>query len=328
MKMSRRSFVARSVAVAGAAALQQVASGNGAKSRAHAAPQRPPRQAEKLTAYQLGPHIWFRWANVVLTSYRAHPTQKYPYLYPLTGPASGLSLTTETSLPYPHHRSLIFACDRVNGANYWQAGLDAGQIISDGPQLGEVTDTTAVLTDSCQWKPDPDRTVMRDRRTVTVCVPDDHLRLIDFDITWTAVEDVTIPQTNHSLFAIRAAGDIVPWGGGTLVNSKGQSGEKATFGQTAEWATFFGVRRLPDGQPVRDDLFEGIALFDHPENPWAPTPWFTRDYGFLSPTPLFFRDKPWQLKAGQSVRLRYRVVLYAGTPESVGLDKLFRQWVG
>ncbi len=39
----------------------------------------------------------------------------------------------------------------------------------------------------------------------------------------------------HSLFALRAARDITPWGSGTLVNSNGEEGEKATFGQSAAW---------------------------------------------------------------------------------------------
>ena len=61
------------------------------------AQQQPPAGAENLTHYQIGPHIWLRWNNEPLTCYRAHPTQKYPYFYPLTGPLSGLSLTSESA---------------------------------------------------------------------------------------------------------------------------------------------------------------------------------------------------------------------------------------
>ena len=52
--------------------------------------------SEELTQYQLGPHIWLRWHNEVLLSYRAHPTQKYPYFFPFGGPVSGLPLTTDS----------------------------------------------------------------------------------------------------------------------------------------------------------------------------------------------------------------------------------------
>jgi len=283
--------------------------------------------ADRLTAYQVGPHIWVRWANRLLTSYRAHPTQKYPYLYPLTGPLSGLSLTTETSLPYPHHRSLLFACDRVNGANFWQGGLESGQIISSGPKLGETAARSVELSDRCEWRAGSKSVVMRDRRRIVITVAHDRLRLIDFDIRWEAAQDVAVPRTNHSLFALRAAPDMTPWRGGTLLNSEGAAGEKATFGKPADWCTYFGRRRPPGSRPFADQIVEGIALFDHPENPWAPTPWFTRDYGFISPTPLYFRDTPWRLSAGQAIRLRYRVVLYAGTAEQADLPTLFQKWV-
>jgi hypothetical protein len=73
-------------------------------------------------------------------------------------------------------------------------------------------------------------------------------------------------------------------------------------------------------------VVEGVALFNHPLNPWKPCPWFTRDYGFISPNPLHFAAKPWQLAAGKSVQLRYRVVAYAGTPTDAGLEGIYKAW--
>ena len=281
---------------------------------------KPEPGADKLTAYQDGPQVWVRWANALLTSYRAHATQKYPYLYPLTGPKSGLSLTTETSVPYPHHRSMLFACDRVNGGNYWQDPVPRGQIVSVGLKLGKSTPESAEILDRCEWRKPGEPAVMTDQRRILIQVINPGLRLIDAEIEWTAVQDVTVQKTNHSLLSIRAAADITPWAGGTLLSSEGQSGEKATFGKPAAWCCYFGKRAGPAG------VVEGIALLDHPKNPWAPTPWFTRDYGFISPTPFNFIEKPWQLAAGKSVQLRYRVVLFAGDPKQAGLAKLYRDW--
>jgi len=287
-----------------------------------AAAKRPEPGSEKLSAYQDGPQIWIRWNNALLTSYRAHPTQKYPYLYPLAGPATGLSLTTETSVPYPHHRSMLFACDRVNGGNYWQGPVEQGQIVSLGPKLGECTPQSAEILDRCEWRRPGQAPVMTDQRKLTVRVVDQQRTFLDAEIRWTAAQDVTIQRTNHSLFSIRAAFDIVPLSGGTLLNSEGQKGEKETFGKPAGWCTYYGKRR-----GIAGDVVEGIALFNHPANPWKPCPWFTRDYGFISPTPLNFMDKPWQLPAGKSVELRYRVVLYAGTPDQAMLADLYKAWI-
>jgi hypothetical protein len=275
-----------------------------------------------LTHYQIGPHIWLRWNNEPLLGYRAHPTQKYPYFYPVAGPVSGLPLTAESSLPWPHHRSLFFGCDFVNGGNYWQDELERGQIVSSGPRVVDATERSATIVDACEWR-QPGRPVqMTDERRFAVEVPNDRLRLLDVDITWKATVDVTIQKNNHSLFAVRAAHDIAPSGGGRLVSSEGQEGESQTFGKPARWCAFFGRRTRAREEPV-----EGIALMSHPADPWSPCPWFTRDYGFFSPTPFNWIDKPWRLRAGQSVRIRQRVVAFAGDPDEAGLGALYEAWV-
>ena len=279
--------------------------------------------SEELTHYQLGPHIWLRWHNEPLLGYRAHPTQKYPYFFPVGGPISGLSLTSESSLPWPHHRSLFFGCDFVNGGNYWQDALERGQIVSRGPSVVEPTKTSAVIVDACDWRQPGQPVQMTDERRFTLSVPSPRLRILDVDITWRAAVDVAIQKTNHALFAIRAAHDLTPWGGGRLLTSDGQEGEKQTFGKPARWCAFYGKRTKASGEPV-----EGIALMDHPASPWPKCPWFTRDYGFMSPMPFNWIEQPWRLAAGQSVRIRHRIVAFAGDPQEAGLDRLHREWAG
>jgi hypothetical protein len=304
---------------AGAAAWPMAAAAIG---EAAAGQRRTAPGSEELTHYQIGPHIWVRWHNELLLGYRAHASQKYPYFYPFGGPISGLSLTSESSLPWPHHRSLFFGCDFVNGGNYWQDTLERGQIVSRGPTVAEATKTSAVIADTCDWRQPGQPVQLTDERRFTIAVPNPRLRILDADLTLRAVVDVTIQKTNHALFAVRAAHDVTPWGGGRLLSSEGQEGEKQTFAKPARWMAFFGRRTQARGEPV-----EGIALMDHPQNPWAPCPWFTRDYGFMSPMPFNWIEQPWQLAAGRSVRIRHRVVTFAGDPAQAGLDELHRDWV-
>jgi hypothetical protein len=239
----------------------------------------------------------------------------------VNGPVSGLPLTSETALPYPHHRSLFFGCDRVNGGNYWQEDYDKGQILSSGPKLGRATKESVEILDACDWQKPGGPVVMKDQRRIVIRVGGARLRFIDWAIQWQAVEPVTVQKTNHALFSARVAPDLSPAGGGRLVNAEGDSGEKATFGKKSAWCDCWGKR---EGVPGR--VVEGLAIFDHPQNPWAPTTWFTRDYGFMSPTPMNFLEKPWELEAGRSVTLRYRVVAHAGDPAEAGLASLYRDW--
>jgi len=274
--------------------------------------------AQELTTYQVGPQIWVRCAGRSFTSYRAHPTQKYPYLYPVAGPATGVSLTTESGDPYPHHRSVLFACDHVNGADYWQEGLERGQIVSRGPRITEAKGAKVVFTDTCDWRVAEGPPDFIDERRYSISAPSPALRFIEANITLTAARDVQITRTNHSLFSVRAAPELSPNGGGTLVDAEGRSGEKATFGQKAAWCTYYGERF---------GVTEGIALLDHPENPWSPCTWFTRDYGFISPTPMqWLGDDGMHIAEGDSLRLGYLVVAYQGTPDEADLAGVLERW--
>ena len=160
--MSRRDLLTWSLAAGAAPAVLGLAG------RAAQAQIKPQPGADKLTAYQFGPQIHIRWADDPVTCYRSHPTQKYPYFYPVTGPVSGLSLTTESGSSYPHHRSLLFACDRVNGGNYWQGDVKAGQIISKGPKIGQCTPESAEILDECEWQVPGGPVQMRDQRVFKV----------------------------------------------------------------------------------------------------------------------------------------------------------------
>lgn len=306
-RLSRRRFLQLTVAASAAAS-----------ARVFAANEANPEPA--LTAYQDGPQVWVRHGQQALLGYRAHPTQKYPYAYPIAGPVSGLSLTSESGLPWPHHRSVFFGCDHVNGHNFWQGPVSQGQIVSTGLQLGPVDKTSAEFTDTCEWRLPGQEPVLADERRWRVTIASERVWTLGVSIKLVARQAVQVTKTNHSLFSVRAAADLTPTGGGTLVNSRGQTGEKGTFGQPANWCDFYG-RRGSDG-PI-----EGIALFDHPKNPWSPCPWFTRDYGFMSPTAFFWLGADgWRLEPDQAVALRYLIVAHAGDPKEAELDRQFQEW--
>ena len=62
---------------------------------------------------------------------------------------------------------------------------------------------------------------------------------------------------------------------------------------------------------TRDVITEGIAIIQHPGNCWYPAKWFTRDYGFFSPTPMYWLENDrLQLPKDQPVTLKYRVIVH------------------
>lgn len=281
----------------------------------------PVPEAEGLTSYLKDAQVQLRWNNMPLTAYRAHPSQKYPYFYPLNGLASGTSLTTESALPYPHHRGLWFGCDPVNGGNYWaDNGLESGQIKSERLELGKTAERSVQIFDRCQWHRQGAPSPCSDERKFTVAIHNERVWVIDAEITLAASEDIEIKRAKHSLFAIRAASDISCTYGGTLMNSEGGEGAAGTYGKEARWCGFHGKRAGCPG------VVEGIVVMTHPENPWKPI-WFTREYGHLSPSPFNFLDAPWRLGKGETINLRYRVALHTGTPKDADLDGVYQQWI-
>lgn len=264
-----------------------------------------PLSAAKITAVKVGSKINVTIGNKYFTSYIFSEDEKYPFFYPVNGPVSGGSVTSMRNAVYPHHTSLFFGCDLVNGGNYWQEGLERGRIISVNAQILKQGGDSVVISDECIWSRPGAVSPVKDTRTYIITSPSGFLTRIDVMINMETLMDVTIKKTNHSLFSARMAADLSVTNGGTMINAEGLKGEKETFGKGSPWIDFYGKR---------GNAIEGLAIMQHPSNPWYPSPWFTRDYGFMSQTPMYWpeNDKDTFLKKGTVLTLRYRVLVHSG----------------
>jgi hypothetical protein len=251
----------------------------------------------------------------LFTCYKFDASQKYPYFWPVNGPASGQSITTETSEPYPHHHSLFFGCDQVNGGNYWQESNERGQIISQKPKIVETSGSRVVFTDEGLWKQPGQEPILRDQRRIVITAPSDSLRFIDFQITMEPLTDIRIRKTNHSLFSARVVPELAVTAGGTLVNAEGKTAERDTFNVASPWCDYYGTRA---------GVTEGIAILQHPSDRWYPAKWFTRDYGFFSPTPMnWLEGDQLDIPKGEKLTLTYRVVVHTGDTQKAGIPAIF-----
>ena len=276
-------------------------------------------QGDVVSAVQVGDRIDVVIGKHFFTSYRFYEDEKYPFFFPVNGPVSGSGLTSMRNGIWPHHSSLFFGCDRLNGGNYWQDRLDRGRIVSLGARIIEAKGSRVVIEDECIWKrPDAPSPVI-DRRKITISAPSANLYQLDFEIEMEMLMDVSILKSGHSLFAARVDPDLSVVQGGTLVNAEGKLSEQGTFGVPSPWIDYYGTRKTG---------IEGLALMQHPSNLWFPSPWFTRDYGFISPTPIYFPkdDVGTYFKKGDKVKLRYRVLLHGGTTQEAGIARLFDQY--
>jgi len=278
-----------------------------------------PVSGAKINAVKVGSKINVTIDGNFFTSYIFSEDEKYPFFYPVNGPVSGGSVTSMRNAVYPHHTSLFFGCDQVNGGNYWQEGLERGRIISVNAQILKEGGDSVVITDECIWSRPGALSPVKDTRVFIITAPSATMIQIDAEITMEMLMDVHIRKTNHSLFSARMAADLAVTNGGTMINAEGIKGEKDTFGKRSPWIDYYGKR----GNAV-----EGLTIMQHPSNPWYPSPWFTRDYGFISPTPMYWpeNDKETFMEKGKQLKLRYRVLIHAGTHTDADIAGQFEKY--
>ena len=276
-------------------------------------------QAAKITAVKVGSKISVTIDGKFFTSYIFSSDEKYPFFYPVNGPLSGGSVTSMRNGEYPHHSSLFFGCDQVNGGNYWQEGLERGRIISSNAEILKEGVDTVVISDECIWSRPGAVSPVKDTRKFTITAPSAKIYQLDVEITMVTLMDVHIKKTNHSLFSARMAADLSVKCGGTMINAESETAEKGTFGKNSPWMDYYGKR----GENI-----EGLAILQHPSNPWFPSPWFTRDYGFFSPTPMYWPQQGEEtfLKKGETLLLRYRVLVHGGTTAEAKIAEAFQQY--
>jgi hypothetical protein len=222
--------------------------------------------------------------------------------------AKGKPLTND----HPHHRSLWFGLQKVNGAVVWEetAGKTGSQKHREFVEASGGKEAKIVTTND--WLDKDGKKLCEDTRTIT-CSTDGDNRIIDFDIAIKASEgDVTFGDDKDGLFALRVPDSmrVDAAKGGTYVNSRGQRDEAEAWGKPAEWMDYHGP---VDGENL------GIAILNHPSSYGFPTHWHTRAYGLFAANPFGLQmfDKnnksgEYTLKNGDTLKFRYRVIFHKG----------------
>ncbi|MCW5966042.1 MAG: PmoA family protein [Bryobacterales bacterium] len=259
-----------------------------------------------------------------------------PFLAPIYS-ASGKIVTRRfpmeridgESRDHLHHRGLWFSYNDVNGVRFWEndpsyTRPNLGRIVlrdvkwKDGAESG-------TLSTTMDWRDPQGQTHLVESRDMTVYA-NPTMRVLDFDITLTAAQDVTMGDTKEGAFAIRLAENFTERQGGQIVNAEGLKGMVKVWGKRSKWVDYSSE---VEGEKL------GVAIFDHPQNANHPTYWHTRDYGLFSLNPLgqgaFDPDVDeniTKLAKGQSIRLRFRVVIHPGDAETAKVAELYERFVG
>jgi len=250
-----------------------------------------------------------------------------PILWPIIGP-TGQAMTRSWPLgeaptekrDHPHHRSFWFTHGDVNGVDFWMEEATPtkkpGTTVHQSFELvrsGTATEPARLVTKNL-WQDPNGKTVCSDTRELTFG-GDDAARWIDFKITLHADHGpVTFGDTKEGSFGVRVAetAKVEAKLGGKIVTSEGKT-DDAAWGTRAAWVDYHG----PVGEK-KERL--GVAILNHPESFRHPTHWHVRTYGLFAANPFGLHDFEKQpagsgkhiLAAGESLVLRYRVILHQG----------------
>lgn len=254
------------------------------------------------------------------------PGHAKPFFHPVAL-RDGTRLTWNAPPDHPWHHALWFSWKLINGLNYWEedkaTGASQGRTSWEPPQIETRPDFSATLRLALTYAPPGQEPVLREQRTVEISTPTaEGGYQMDWTLTFTALaEQVTLDRTpipgeangvdygGYAGLSVRLARDLVDW---KIVTADGLAG---TEGHRKPSAAM-------DFSGTAGPTAAGIAILDHPANLNAPSPWFIvadpkTPFGYFSPAVVCL--KPHALRRGETIALRYRILVHPGAMDPAAL---------
>lgn len=250
-----------------------------------------------------------------------------PVFYPIISP-NGARINREypmvtgvagESNDHPHHQSLFFTYDEVNGTNFWNPEQTGRRIVQR-----QVTIDGASFTAVLEWRDKDGLLVLEETKRVTFGGGPDVFWL-DHDSTLQATRvPVTMGDTKEGAFGLRVNDTLKEAGGtGRYVNAEGLETEAGVWGKPSRWVALRGA--VKDQAGSRDVT---VAMYAHPASLNAPPYWHARAYGLFAANPFarqgYDPSQPKRLTTlavGDKVRVRLRLAVYSGQVDTARLER-------
>jgi hypothetical protein len=289
-----------------------------------------------------GDHIVITINGEPFTEFYIGKVYPKPFLAPLRS-ANGLIVTRRfpqemvegESRDHPHHRGLFVGYGDVNGVNFWE-NEPSSKTSGDNPSLkgslvlkrlvelkpGKKSGTIQAIF---EWAAPGKGPLLEEDRTMTFYADQD-VRTFDVDLTYTAKAAVKFADTKEGFFAIRLADSMAGKNGGLMTNAEGAQTEKNVWGKKSAWVDYDGT---VDRQKV------GIVIFNNPKNETGVPRWHSRDYGLFAVNPLGLKEFDptaegkggLEMKPGDTLRFRYRVIIHPGDYSKQKIEDLYQDYL-
>ena len=255
-----------------------------------------------------------------------------PVFYPLLSP-NGARVNREypmvekvpgESADHPHHQSLFFTYDEVNGTNFWNPERTGRRI-----QQRDVRVEGPALVARLDWKDKDGRVVLDETKRVTFGGESDAFWL-DHQSTLLAPNvAVSMGDTKEGAFGLRLNDTLKELGGsGRYLNAEGLETAAKVWGKTSPWVAIRGA--VTDAAGSKDVT---VAIFAHPSGLNHPPYWHARDYGLFAANPFARKgydpsaaERITRLAVGERLNARFRVTVYSGRVDKSRLDRDFQRY--
>jgi hypothetical protein len=254
------------------------------------------------------------------------PGSTITFFHPVA-PVGGPTLTWLSPKDHPYHFALFFCWKYLNGVNYWEEVPD-GVTRWSNVRVDTRPDFSALIAMDLQYRPQKAiRDVLTEQRTIRISPPSaDGSYFMDWRLDFTAGNEAVVmdrtppdsapdgnPRGGYAGLSIRLARELAD----PVIAATGDTGAlaKNRYGFAASAADFSGEF---------DGAAAGVAFFDHPENPRAPTRWYgitDRSVPFWFLNASLLQLEPLTLEAGRKLALRYRVFIHPGRWDAARLGK-------
>jgi hypothetical protein len=285
----------------------------------------PAAAGRQLCILQEDGAVAVKQGDQLLLRYRYQGAGRKPYVAELTAPG-GANVLRDAPADHRHHHGLMFAC-RVNGVNFWEEPADGGrQVHAAWVALRVVpgekgTPERAVLHERLQWRGPGGQALLDEERVISVpAARPGEPRLLTWQTALTAPargQPLTLTGADYHGLGARfpaALRNCPP-----LSIAAGGRGVAGTLGRRAAWCAY--TAEVRPGKPVT------VVLCDAPKNPRHPTRWYTKDdtFAYLSAS-LGADTEPVKLRPGETLTLRYGVVVLDGAAAGEAIGAAYEGW--
>lgn len=240
-----------------------------------------------------------------------------PFFHPVAL-LDGTVLTEDRPADHPWHHALWFTWKFINGVNFWEEnreGISKGKTDWSNVKVTTQADNSAKITMDLTYNIRGQNPILSEIRSITVSPPDQNgLYYIDWISKFTACSDIDVKLDRTPIPGDPGGKGYGGYAGLSVrMNGKGGEWEVTTEKEPIKFdgGTFRGKANSMEFSGIFDGKPAGIAILDNPENLNAPTPWYStagKTMKYFSPAVICY--KPHTIKAGNTLQLKYRVIIH------------------